>query len=127
MSEDTEVSTADEPAVETNGVLNLPKITVRPGMKEGPSDYSFLTTKGRMDLALKTRPGLRVGNIFGLNNKIALFMQLEEQEVKAKTVLFHRVDRVLIDDSADSRETKRMLESALGRANAGWLKNSPDR
>lgn len=121
-AEPTEVSTADEPAVERDGVLNLPTVTVRPVMKESPADYSFLTAKGRMDLALKTYPGLRVGNLFGLNQGIALYMQMEEQEVRKKAVLFTRVDRVLIDDGPDSRETLRLLKSALGRANADWLK-----
>ncbi len=122
-AEATEVSTSTEAAVERDGVLNLPTVTVRPVMKESPADYAFLTAKGRMDLALKTHPGIRVGNIFGLNNGIALFMQMEEQEVRKKAVLFHRVDRVLIDDSPDARETLRMLKSALGRANADWLMN----
>ena len=72
---------------------------------------------------MKTRPGLRIGNLLGLNHGIAMFMQLEEQEVRKKAALLNRVDRVLIDDSADSRETLRMLKSALGRANANWLKN----
>lgn len=126
-AEATESTVASEPAVEKDGVLALPTMRVRPVIKESPSDYAFLTAKGRMDLAMKTYPGIRVGNIFGLNNGIALFMQMEEQEVRAKTRLYHRVERVLLDDSADSRDTRGMLESALGRANADWLKNYPDR
>jgi len=126
-AEATESTVASGPAVEKDGVLALPTMRVRPVMRESPSDYSLLTAKGRMDLALKTHPGIRVGNILGLNNGIALFMQMEEQEVRAKAGLYHRVERVLLDDSADSRETQRMLESALGRANADWLKNYPDR
>lgn len=126
-AESTEISTATEEAVERDGVLNLPTVTVRPVMKESPADYSFLTPKGRLDLAMKTHPGIRVGNIFGLNNGIALYMQMEEQEVRTKARLYHRVESVLLDDSADSRETRRMLESALGRANADWLKNNSGR
>ncbi len=121
------VTQSTEAAVERDGVLSLPKMSVRPVMKESPSDFAWLTAKGRMELALKTHPGLRIGNLFGLNNGIALYMQMEEQEVKTKAALFHRVERVLMDDSADSRETLRMLESALGRANADWLKKYPDR
>jgi hypothetical protein len=121
------VSESAEPAVEREGVLSLPALTVRPVIKESPSDHAFLTAKGRMDLALKSYPGLRIGNILGLNNGIALVMQAEEQEVRAKSRLYHRMERVLIDDSANSRETRRMLEAALGRANASWLKKYPDR
>jgi len=114
-------------AVERDGVLSLPTMRVRPVMKESPSDYAFLTAKGRMDLALNTYPGLKIGNLFGLNEGIAIAKQMEERDVRAKAGLFHRVERVLIDDSADSRETLRMLKSALGRANAAWLKDYPDR
>lgn len=117
---ETEATTADEPAVEREGVLNLPTLTVRPVMKESPTDYSFLTAKGRMELALKTYPGLRIGNLLGLNNYIAEAKMVEEQEVRRKTALYHRVEQVLLDD-ADSRETRRLLKSALGRANVAWL------
>ncbi len=121
------VTQSTEAAVERDGVLNLPKLSVRPVMKESPADYAFLTAQGRMDLAVKSHPGLRIGNLLGLNNGIAAYMQMEEQEVRAKAALYHRVERALLDDSADSRETMRMMESALGRANADWLKNYPDR
>jgi hypothetical protein len=80
-----------------------------------------------MELAMKSHPGLRIGNLLGLNNGVAVYMQMEEQEVRAKARLYHRMERVLIDDSANSRETRRMLEGALGRANADWLKKYPDR
>jgi hypothetical protein len=127
FAETAVASESTEPAVESDGVLNLPKLTVRPIMKESPSDYAFLTAKGRMEQAMKNHPGQRIGNLFGLNDGITLFMQMEEQEVRAKARLYHRMERVLIDDSANSRETRRMLEAALGRANADWLKNYPDR
>jgi len=126
-AEAAESTIADEAAVDKDGVLALPTMTVRPGMKESPSDYAFLTAKGRMDLAMKSYPGLRLGNIFGLNQGIATAKQGEEQEVRAKARLYHRVERVLLDDGTDSRETRRMLEAALGRANADWLKLYPDR
>jgi len=125
--EAVESTIAAETAVERNGVLNLPTMRVRPVMKESPSDYAFLTVKGRMDLALKTYPGVKIGNLFGLNEGIAMAKQLEAKEVRIKAGLFHRIERVLLDDSEDSRETRHMLESALGRANARWLKDYPDR
>lgn len=126
-AEAVESTIAAETAVERNGVLSLPIMRVRPVMKESPSDYAFLTAKGRMDLALKTYPGMKIGNILGLNEGIAMAKQLEAKEVRVKAGLFHRIERVLLDDSEDSRETRHMLESALGRANASWLKNYPDR
>ncbi len=126
-AEAVESTIAAEPAVEKDGVLALPTMRVRPLMKEAPSDYSWLSPKGRMDLAMKSHPGLRLGNILGLNKGIVMYMQMEEQEVRAKARLYHRVERVLLDDGTDSRETRLMLESALGRANADWLKLYPDK
>jgi hypothetical protein len=113
----TELSTASQPAVERDGVLNLPTVTVRPVMKESPADYSFLTAKGRMDLALKTHPGLRVGNIFGLNNGIGLFMQMEEQEVSKKAVLLNRVQSSVIDSGPESMALLRLIKEAIVRPN----------
>ncbi|MES1168938.1 MAG: hypothetical protein ABUL61_07175 [Oleiharenicola lentus] len=126
-NEDVESTVAAEPAVEKDGVLALPTMRVRPVMKVSPSDYGLLTPKGRLELAMKTHPGLRIGNLLGLNQGISLFMQMEEQEVRTKFTLYHRLDRVLLDDSEYARETRRMLESALGRANAGWLKNAREK
>lgn len=120
-SEPTEVSTASEPAVERDGVLNLPTVTVRPVMKEAPADYSFLTAKGRMELALKTHPGIRVGNIFGLNQGIALYMQMEEQEVKKKAVLLNRVQSSAIDNGPESMALLRLIKEAIVRPNAECL------
>ena len=120
-AESTEVSTASEPAVERDGVLNLPTVTVRPVMKEAPADYSFLTPKGRMELALKTHPGLRVGNFFGLNNGIALFMQMEEQEVSKKTELLNRVQSSAIDHGPESMALLRLIKEAIVRPNSECL------
>jgi hypothetical protein len=103
--------------VERDGVLNLPTVTVRPVMKESPADYSFLTAKGRMELALKTHPGLRVGNIFGLNNGIGLFMQMEEQEVSKKAVLLNRVQSSVIDSGPESMALLRLIKEAIVRPN----------
>ncbi len=115
------VTQSTEAAVERDGVLNLPKISVRPVMKEPPSDYAFLTAKGRMELAVKNHPGLRIGNILGLNNGIALYMQMEEQEVRKRDALLDRVQHVSIDDAPDTKETIRLLKAALLRLNADWL------
>jgi len=120
-AEPTEVSTASGPAVERDGVLNLPTVTVRPVMKEAPADYSFLTAKGRMELAMKTRPGLRVGNILGLNQGIALFMQMEEQEVRKKAELLNRVQSSAIDSGPESMALLRLIKEAIIRPNSECL------
>ncbi len=119
--ETTEASLAPEPAVEKDGVLNLPKMSVRPLMKESPSDYGWLTGKGRMELALKKYPGLRIGNLFGLNNGIALAMLAEEQQWQRLNALADRVRRVSLDDSPETRATIRLLKGAMERPNIDWL------
>ncbi len=119
--ETVEVSESSAPAEEKNGVLALPTMRVRPVMKESPSDHAFLTAKGRNELAMKSYPGLRIGNIFGLNQKVALAMQAEEEHVRKTADLKDRFERSTLEDSADNRETLRLLKAALQRPNAEWL------
>ncbi len=126
-SEAAELSESSEPAEEKDGVLALPTLTVRPIIKESPTDYAFLTDKGRRDLALKIYPGLRFGNIFGLNNGIALAMQAEEQQGRNSIALFDRLQRTIFVDSPDSGETMRLLKSALSHPDDSWLTRRPGR
>ena len=56
---------ADTPA---NGVIRLPSFLVEESKLRAPSERDMLTPKGRLDLALKRRPGLRIGALGPLKN-----------------------------------------------------------
>ena len=47
----------------------------------------LLTPEGKLDLALKRRPGLKVGNFFGLNNGIAMMMLAEDDAYERRLEL----------------------------------------
>lgn len=105
----------------TDGILRLPKMTVRAAAPVAPPEFAWLSPKGRLALAIKSNPGIRVGNIFGLNNGIAMAMQTEQREVQKKAVLTDSVQRTKSDDSPESRKIDRLLKAALQRPNSDWL------
>lgn len=62
------------------------------GIRRRPSDVpragpGMLTPKGKLDLALQRHPGLKIGNIFGLNNRIALAMYREQERLDSLSAL----------------------------------------
>lgn len=119
---DVRMTESGEAAEERAGVLNLPKVTVEAKAPPRATEYDFLTPKGRLELAVKRHPGLKVGNLFGLNNGIALAMLQEEIEVEKKSALKEQVERLSIDDGVETRELNRLLREALARPNRDWLK-----
>jgi len=116
----SEGSTFDD-TPDSPDVLRLPKMTVRTRTLPPPADFTWLSPKGRLDLAMKSYRGLRIGNPFGLNKGIALAMQREEQEVRTKARLADDVQRSAGTDDADSVRIRRLLKAAMLRPNADWL------
>ena len=118
-------------AYESAGVLYLPKVTVRKDRLSTPSDFAFLTPKGRMELAFKTFPGLRIGNLFGSNkgkeglpfrtdNGDATTMQAESREVARKEAVTETVERTRTDDGPESRRIDKLLTAAVARPSMFW-------
>lgn len=67
-----------------NSIPRLPMYMVtRPREPRLPvfRERQFLTPKGLLELALKRQPGLKFGNLFGLNNGIALAMYAEQERL----------------------------------------------
>jgi hypothetical protein len=122
---------ASSEAYESAGVLYLPKVTVRKDRLSTPSDFEFLTPKGRMELAFKKYPGLKIGNIFGLNkgeqgrpiradNGDAATTQAEDREVARKESVKETVDRTRTDNGPESRRIDQLLKAALARSSMFW-------
>lgn len=104
-------------------VLRLPKVTVRAAPPTTfPPNFATLTPKQRLDLALKTNPGLRLGNILGMNNGIAMAMQQEQRELENRTALIETVKFTKTDDSPESRRIDRLVKAATQRPSTGWTK-----
>ena len=121
----TSVSIAAADSTESSdGVLHLPKMTVRTQRVVPLTGYDFLTPKGRLDLAKKTFPGIRVGNIFGMNDGIALAMLQEKVEAQKREDMSDLVKLTNALDSTAARDTTKELGKALARPNTDWAGSS---
>ncbi len=97
-------------------VLHLPKITVRPQPFTPESDFALLNPKGRLDLALKTHAGMRVGNVLGLNEIMALTMHQEERLAAKKADLAGQVQRSTLGDSELDQKIRDLMQALLQRS-----------
>jgi hypothetical protein len=121
---DPEVRMTDsgDVAVERDGVLNLPSVTVQARALPSGAAYDFLTPKGRLDLAMKRHPGLRIGNLFGMNHGIALALLQEEVDAAKRDALKATVENVSQADGPTARELNRLLRDAVARPSTDWLR-----
>lgn len=100
----------------SDGILRLPKITVRPSPFAPESDFALLNAKGRLELALKTHPGIQAGNILGTNEALAHAMQREEWLAAEKTNLADRVQRSTLGDSAADKKIRALTKALFQRS-----------
>jgi hypothetical protein len=63
-----------------NGVVRLPRYEVREPRLPNFKEREILRPRARVDLHFKRHPGLRIGNIFGLNRGIARAMIAEQDD-----------------------------------------------
>ena len=113
--------TADE-------ILYLPNITVSTGrMPPDATPFDFLTPKGRLELAVKSNPGLRLVPLGRLNNAVAVEIQTEEREAAKRAALQEQVMRVAWGDAAKTKEEIRQMRAATARPNTDWQGRSPGR
>ena len=101
-------------------ILHLEKLTVRADRQRLPTDYAMLTPNGRMDLALKTYPGVRIGNFFGANNGYATAMQAEQWMVVEKQAVADAVRNSRTDNGPESKRAERLLRNALAQPSMYW-------
>jgi len=109
----------EEPELDTSvGVmrddtLHLPTMRVREARKAPPSSTDWLTGHGRTEFALKRYPGTKIGNFFGSNNPWAIARLTEDIEAERHQSLKERARSILIAETAEDRETQKLLEAAL--------------
>ena len=97
-------------------ILILPKITVRPTPIVPESDFAFLNTKGRLELSLNAHPGIRVGNLLGLNDIMTLTMQQDERVAAKKADLADLVQRSTLGDSELDKKIRALTQALLQRS-----------
>jgi len=101
-------ATAQSDAAE-EGVLLLPEHFVTDEKIRQIPEYDMLTVKGKIDLALKRHPGLKLGAFAGLNAGIGLAMLAEEEAIQKR-----QRAAALVELSAFSRATTdKKLQAAL--------------
>lgn len=75
-SEATDLRETDKPK---NAIIRLPRYHVRERKIPDFKNRELLTPEGKLDLAFKRHPGLKIGNIFGLNRGVAMAMLAEDE------------------------------------------------
>jgi hypothetical protein len=81
--------TADPHATDSppEGVLRLPRYEVRDRRVPALKNRELLTPEGKIDLQFKKHPGLKIGNLFGLNRGIAAAMAAEDDAYERRLEL----------------------------------------
>jgi hypothetical protein len=74
----THESVEEVPDKPRNGIVRLPRYIVREPRVPALSEYQVLTPKGKVELALKTYPGLRFGSFWIFRNDGIALAMLEE-------------------------------------------------
>lgn len=103
----------------------LPDIKVTTAKPPPVPNFAFLNLKGRLELALKSNPGLRLGPLPRLNYSVALEMQKEEREDSKRFALTERVLSIAVGEKAKAKELIRLMRAATARPNTDWQTNSP--
>lgn len=126
-NDDVRMIESSERAVERDGVLRLPTVTVEARTQPRIDGYEMLTPKGRMELALKKYPGIKLGNLFGLNNGIALALLQEEIEAQKREEMRDLVERVSTGGGAEDKVLNDLLKDATTRIPQYWLQGRKGR
>ena len=106
---------------ERDGVLYLPNLKVTTAKPMPISEFAWLSPKGRLDLAMKKNPGLRLLPFSKLNNGVALAIQREEREAEARDRLKEEVLSVATGNDAQSRDLVKKMRDAIARPNTDWM------
>jgi hypothetical protein len=93
----TASAAADNHGQPPEGVVRLPRYDVRERRLPKFKERELLTPTARVDLHLKRHPGLRIGNLFGLNRGIARAM-IDISLLKWKLLNLHGRDKSIASE-----------------------------
>jgi hypothetical protein len=106
-------------------IYYLPDIKVTTAKRLPVSNFLFLNLKGRLELALKSNPGLGIGPLPSLNNVVALEMQKEEREDGKRSAMTEQVLSIAVGEDTSAKELIRLMRAATARPNIDWQTKSP--
>ena len=98
-----------------NTIIRLPEYVVRDPKVAPVKEREILTGKGRLELARRKHPGVKIGNLFGLNNGIALAMLAEEERLEQKREFEELAELTRLTDPANHPKIKREVGQAFMR------------
>lgn len=98
-----------------NTIIRLPEYIVRDPKVPAIKEREVLTPKARLELARKQHPGFQLGNLFGLNNGIALAMLAEQERLNRKREFEDLASLTRFGDPAGAAKVKRQVEQAFMR------------
>jgi len=98
-----------------NTIIRLPEYVVRDPKVPSIKEREVLTPSARLALARKRNPGIRIGNLFGLNNGVALGMLAEEERLERKREFEDLASLTQLSDPANHPRIKRQVEQAFMR------------
>ena len=104
-----------------NGIIRLPSFIVGELKLRVPTiEQEVLTAKGRLDLALKQQPGLKLGPFASLNNPSALGMLAEEARLERLFKISELSGFLDFAQQPPSDEIKRQIRQTYLRT-SDWL------
>jgi hypothetical protein len=98
-----------------NTIIRLPDYVVRDAKVPAIKEREVLTPSGRLELARKLHPGIRVGNLFGLNDGWALAMLAEQERLDRQREFGDLADLMRYSDPAMHAKVKREVQQAFMR------------
>lgn len=106
---------ATEETKPRNTIIRLPDYVVRDAKVPAIKEREVLSPRGRLELARKLHPGIRVGNLFGLNDGVALAMLAEQERLDRQREFTDLADLMRYSDPAAHAKVKREVEQAFMR------------
>jgi hypothetical protein len=106
-----------------NGIIRLPNYVVREPKPPTFPERELLTPQGKLDLAYKRHPGLRLGSLpFLSNDRIALFMLEEEHHLERLAEMNELFSILRAGNDSDTAKVKAQTEASFIRKN-DWATN----
>ncbi len=108
-------------------IFYLPTVTVTKTKLPPISAFEFLTPKARLEVALKTHPGLGLVPLPKLNNQVAAEMQKQEREAEKRSAVTEQILSISVIDDAKTREEINLMRAATAQPNNDWRDRFPGR
>lgn len=115
-TEEQDMRDVDKPK---NQIKRLPKYVVHESRPPIFQKDALLTDAGKVELYIKEHPGLRIGNLWGLNSSIALAMARDEQRLSAISDLQDTARAMARGGDAD--ESKYIMQATQD----AYIQNAP--